>query len=73
MMTLTELLAPEFRPATGCNQVKGPGDLVMVGPNHGPVFEVVYIAQGMAWIRPVKNGQEGLVPVERLRCIQPID
>lgn len=70
MLNLTELLAPEFRPETGCNQPKGPGDYVMVGPNHGPVFEVVYIAQRLAWIRPLANGQEGLVPVDRLRRVE---
>lgn len=66
-MTLTELLAPEFKPETGCNHPKQPGDLVMVGMNHGPVFEVIYVANGLAWIKPVKNGQEGLVPLDRLR------
>jgi len=67
MKTLSELLCPEVPLHTGCNVPKTAGDLVMIGNNHGPVFEVVHVHGDMAWIRPLKNGQEGLVPLARLR------
>ena len=69
MKTLSELLCPDVPLQTGCNLPKLPGDRVMVGRNHGPVFEVVHVHGELAWIRPLSNGQEGLVPVNRLRLV----
>jgi hypothetical protein len=68
-MTLSELFCEGMRPQTGCQQPKGPGNLVMIGPNRGPVFEIVYVAHGLAWVRPLANGQEGLVALDRLRTV----
>lgn len=70
MKTLAELLCPETPLQTGCNQLKAAGDLVMIGSNHGPVFEIVHVHGEMAWVRPVKNGQEGLVHLDRLRSVE---
>lgn len=46
------------------------GDVVMVGKNNpAPKFTVVHICGELAWIKPVTNGQEGLVDVKRLRNV----
>jgi hypothetical protein len=70
MKTLTELLCPEVPLRTGCNLPKQPGDHVMVGSNRGPVFTVVHVHGDLAWIRPLSNGQEGLVALDRLRLVE---
>jgi len=72
MKTLPELLCPEVPLQTGCNLPKGAGDRVMIGSNLGPVFEIVHVHGDMAWVRPITNGQEGLVPVDRLRVVDQI-
>lgn len=69
MKTLPELMCPDVPLHTGCNLPKEAGDHVMIGTNYGPVFEIVHIAGSLAWVRPLANGQEGLVPVDRLRLI----
>lgn len=69
MKTLPELMCPATPMQTGCNQPKAAGDHVMIGSNHGPVFEIVHVEGGMAWIRPLTNGQEGLVALDRLRVV----
>lgn len=67
MKSLPQVLCPDTPLHTGCNLPKAAGDLVMIGTNHGPVFRIVHIAESLAWVRPLANGQEGLVPLERLR------
>lgn len=67
MKTLTDLLCPEVSLQTGCEVPKAAGDLVRIGNNFGPVFEVVHVEGDMAWVRPLANGQEGLVRLDRLR------
>jgi hypothetical protein len=69
MKQLAELLCPGVPLQTGCNLPKAAGDLVMIGRNHGPVYEIVHIADALVWVRPVANGQEGLVALDRLRLI----
>ena len=69
MKTLSELLCPEVPLQTGCNLPKGAGDHVMIVSNLGPVFEIVHVHGDLAWVRPLANGQEGLVPLDRLRSI----
>ncbi len=69
MKTLTELLCPEVPLETGCNLPKQPGDHVMIGSNKGPVFRIVHVHGDLAWVRPVSNGQEGLVALDRLRAV----
>ena len=71
MKTLAQLLCPEVPLQTGCNLPKQAGDHVMVGSNHGPVFQIVHVHGELAWIRPLANGQEGLVPLDRLRAAEP--
>lgn len=71
MKTLTELLCPEVPLQTGCNLPKQAGDLVMIGSNRGPLFRIVHVHGDMAWIRPLANGQEGLVALDRLRAVDP--
>jgi hypothetical protein len=70
MKSLPEVLCPDVPLHTGCNLPKTAGDLVMIGTNHGPVFQIVHIAGPLAWVRPLANGQEGLVPLERLRLVE---
>jgi hypothetical protein len=41
----------------------------MIGRNLGPVFQIVHIHGDLAWVRPLANGQEGLVPLDRLRLV----
>jgi hypothetical protein len=43
------------------------GDLVMVGANHGPVYEIIHIHCEHAWLRPLRCGQEGLTTLASLR------
>lgn len=69
MRTLPEILCPEVPLQTGCNLPKQAGDRVMVGTNKGPVFEIVHVHGDLAWIRPLANGQEGLVQLDRLRIV----
>jgi hypothetical protein len=69
MKSLTEVLCPGTTLHSGCDLPKVAGDLVMVGNNHGPVYKIVHIAYSLAWIRPLANGQEGLVPLDRLRLV----
>ena len=70
MKSLPEVLCPEVPLWTGCNLPKAAGDLVMIGSNHGPVYRIVHVADSLAWVRPLTNGQEGLVPLERLRLVE---
>jgi hypothetical protein len=69
MRSISDLLCREVPLHTGCNEPKSAGDLVMVGSNHGPIYEIVHVEGSLAWIRPLANGQEGLVPLERLRTV----
>lgn len=69
MKTLSELLCPDVPLQTGCNATKSAGDHVMIGHNLGPVFQIVHIHGDLAWVRPLANGQEGLVPLDRLRLV----
>lgn len=69
MKTLTELLCAQVPLQTGCNLPKQAGDHVMIGKNHGPVFEIVHVHGELAWVRPLSNGQEGLVALDRLRAV----
>ena len=69
METLTQILCPDVPLHAGCNQPKVAGDHVMLGSNHGPVFEVVHVAGDMAWVRPLSNGEEGLVSLDRLKVV----
>jgi hypothetical protein len=71
MKTLSELLCPEVPLQTGCNLPKTAGDHVMIGSNMGPVFLIVHVHGDTAWIRPIANGQEGLVRLDRLRVVEP--
>lgn len=69
MLDLTDLLCPEFPFRTGRDDSIVPGSFVMVGPNRGPVYEVVSMAADQAWVRPLANGQAGLVSLDRLRAV----
>ncbi|MBC2650194.1 hypothetical protein [Novosphingobium aerophilum] len=72
MKTLTELLSAEAPLQPGCTLPKRTGDHVMVGRNHGPVFRIVHVHADLAWIRPLTHGQDGLVPLDRLRAVEPM-
>jgi hypothetical protein len=67
MKSLIDLLAADAHPRTNCERPKQAGDHVRIGNNSGPVYEIVHIAGDKAWVRPLTNGQEGLVALERLR------
>ena len=69
-MSYMDVLCPEFTFRTGCTELKTRGTLVQVGPNRGPVYEIVSIEGPTAWIRePVTFRHEALVPLDRLRVI----
>lgn len=68
MKSLTELLCPNTSLSPQCPQPKMAGDLVRIGVNAGPVFEIVHVAGDKAWVRPLTNGQEGLVALDRLKA-----
>jgi hypothetical protein len=70
MRSLVEVMCPGARLATGCNWPKAPGSRVMIGNNRGPLFEIVHIENQTAWVRPLGNGDEGLVPLQRLRAVK---
>lgn len=42
-----------------------PGDLCHHGDNSYPLYEVVHVRDGRAWLRDVSSGVEGLVSVHR--------
>lgn len=67
MRPLSEVLGADL--SSGCDAPKLPGVFVAIGRNAGPVFEIVHVSGGLAWVRPVANGQEGLVALERLRVV----
>lgn len=45
------------------------GDLVRTGPNLYPHYRVVAVSGGMAWVRDVQTGLDGLTNLERCRRI----
>lgn len=67
MKSLSELMCRDVPLSTGCNMPKAAGDHVMIGSNRGPLYEIVHVEGALAWVRPLANGQEGLVPIDRLR------
>ena len=69
MWSLAEVTCPGVRFATGCNCPKAQGSRVMIGNNRGPLYEIVHIVNQTAWVRPLANGAEGLVPLDRLRAV----
>jgi len=69
MQSLVEVMCPGLRLATGCNWPKVPGCRVMIGNNRGPLYQIVHIENQTAWVRPLANGAEGLVPLYRLRAV----
>jgi hypothetical protein len=48
-----------------------PGDVVALGENAGPFYEVLLVRAGMAWVRSVTQGSDTLVSVQRCRRISP--
>jgi hypothetical protein len=42
-----------------------PGDLCHHGDNSYPLYEVIHVRDGHAWLRDVSSGVEGLVSVHR--------
>jgi hypothetical protein len=58
--------------ASSCMFEKSVGDIVQLGDNAGPEFEIVHIEGKTAWIRkPVTFADEALVPLSRLRFVRP--
>ena len=45
-----------------CDQPITVGDVVAVGPNQHPQFEVMAIWAGKAWVRDTASGMDGVVP-----------
>ena len=71
MLSLAQVLCPEHAFSTGWNEPLAEGCHVQVGNNRGPIYQIVSVAGTVAWVRPVANGQEGLVPIDRLRPVAP--
>lgn len=73
MSSYADVLCPDFGFNTGCNAMKERGTLVRIGSNVGPVYEVVAVEGGTAWVRePHTFRNETLVPVHRLRLAEPL-
>lgn len=73
MSSYADVLCPDFGFNTGCNAMKERGTLVRIGSNTGPVFEVVAVEGGTAWVRePGTFRGEALVPLHRLRLAEPL-
>jgi hypothetical protein len=72
MSNLLEVMCPDFQLRTGCNHQKAPGDLVMIGCNLGPLYEIVHVAGPKAWVRPLQGGVDGIADVENLRFCESI-
>jgi hypothetical protein len=47
------------------------GDLVRTGPNLYPHYEVVAVSGDKAWVRNPQNGQDGVIPLNRCRRLEP--
>ena len=69
MLSLAEALCPEYAFHTGWNEPFVEGSHVQIGNNRGPIYEIIKVARNLAWVRPLANGQEGLVPLDRLRPV----
>jgi hypothetical protein len=68
-----DVLCPDFGFNTGCNGLKERGTLVRIGSNRGPVYEVVAVEGGTAWVREHRTYRgETLVPVQRLRLVEQL-
>jgi hypothetical protein len=46
-----------------------PGDIVAVGQNQHPQFEVMATRGDKAWVRDIASGMDGIVPAARCRII----
>ncbi|WP_141243857.1 hypothetical protein [Sphingomonas lenta] len=56
---------------TGCSRPKREGDLVQLGLNTGPTYEIAAVRGETAWIRePGTFRGEALVPLSRLRKVE---
>jgi hypothetical protein len=47
------------------------GDLCHHGDNTYPVYQVIFVHDGRAWVRDVSSGVEGIVDVDRCRPLSP--
>lgn len=51
-----------------------PGDLCHHGENALPLYRVVWIDEGKAWLRDVNSGADSVVPLGRCRaCVDKAD
>lgn len=56
---------------SSCMEEKKQGDLVYLGNNAGPKYEIIYIYCDKAWIRGLDySHNEAIVPVSRLRLAE---
>ena len=51
------------------DQLVSAGDLVAVGPNQHPQFEVIAVRGDKAWLRDAAKGGDAIVSTSRLRRI----
>ena len=53
---------------SSCKEEKQVGDLVFLGDNSGPAYEVIYIYCHQAWVKGIGHNQsQHIVSVSRLR------
>ena len=45
------------------------GDIVSLGENAGPLYEVMAVHGSQAWVRTVTNGSDSIVSVHRCRRV----
>lgn len=71
--SFADVLCPDFGFNTGCNALKERGTLVRIGSNMGPVYEILAVEDGTAWVREHRTRlRETLVPVQRLRLAEQL-
>lgn len=74
MSSFADVLCPDLNLRPGCNAPKRRNMLVRIGPNAGPVYEIVSVEGPTAWMRePLTFRNEALVPLERLRVFNDFD
>lgn len=50
-----------------------PGDLCHHGANALPLYRVIWVDEGRAWVRDVNSGQDSVVHLEACRVCAPTD
>lgn len=61
-------------PADPCGVNEPPiaaGDRVRTGCNLHPLYQVIALSEGQAWVRDLQYGTDHFIPIERCRPLPP--